>query len=135
MALRHEDLTPEVRQCMIREFEADDDAGRVYVSPRLTPAGIEAWPQLVREAIGLHNDAWLAAALRAGSYLAVLEQRRSSTGGITMAKVPSNAAETLAEGEFNRLYARGLCAYVVECGGSEVEVCRGKDVKNPRPES
>ncbi|MGH3041645.1 MAG: hypothetical protein ACRDNG_07905 [Gaiellaceae bacterium] len=41
----------------------------------------------------------------------------------------------MAEGEFNRFYARGLCADVVASGGTEVQVYRGKDVQNPRSES
>src|SRR5450756_626044 len=63
------------------------------------------------------------------------EQRRTPSGGVTTAKVPANAPEMLAEGEFNRLYARGLCENVLACGGSEVDVCRGKEVGNPRPQS
>lgn len=63
------------------------------------------------------------------------EQRRKPKGGFTTARVPFNAHETLAEGEFNRFYARGLCACVLAEGGSEVEVYRGKIVTSPRPES
>ncbi|NLE28031.1 MAG: hypothetical protein GX625_22385 [Clostridiaceae bacterium] len=63
------------------------------------------------------------------------EQRRTRGGGITTARVPHNAPEMLAEGEFNRFYIRGLCRDIIECGGTEVEIYRGKDVGNPRPES
>jgi hypothetical protein len=63
------------------------------------------------------------------------EQRRKPKGGFTTARVPHTAPDTLAEGEFNRFYARGLCAFVVSSGGTEVEVYRGKEVQNARPES
>jgi hypothetical protein len=63
------------------------------------------------------------------------EQRRKPKGGFTTAQVPYTAPDTLAEGEFNRFYARGLCVHVLASGGTEVEVYRGKEVQNPRPES
>jgi hypothetical protein len=64
-----------------------------------------------------------------------MEERKKPTGGFTSAKVPVNAAEILAEGEFNRFYARGLCLRAVAEGIDKVVVYRGKEVLNPRPES
>ena len=52
-----------------------------------------------------------------------------------MARVPRTAPDTLAEGEFNRFYVRGLCARALEENVTEVQVYRGKSVRNPRPES
>jgi len=63
------------------------------------------------------------------------EERRLRNGKITVAKVPVSAPETLAEGEFNRFYARGLCARAIAEGISEVVVYRGKQVQQPRPVS
>ncbi|WP_121567479.1 MULTISPECIES: hypothetical protein [Thermotogae] len=57
------------------------------------------------------------------------------SGGITKAEVPVNAPETLAEGEFNRFYARGICARAIAEGISEVVVYRGKQVQQPRQKS
>jgi hypothetical protein len=82
-----------------------------------------------------HEDDWLASTLRERGYMKAEEQRAKPSGGFTTAKVPHTAPETLAEGEFNRFYARGLCVQVLESGGTEVEVYRGKNVANPRPES
>jgi hypothetical protein len=39
---------------------------------------------------------------------------------------PKNAAEILAEGEFNRYYARGVCRLAIDRGVSEVEIIRGR---------
>jgi len=61
--------------------------------------------------------------------------RHNQDGSISMTRMLDNAADTLAEGEFNRFYARGLCAQVLSSGGTEVEVYRGKVVQNPRPQS
>ena len=52
-----------------------------------------------------------------------------------MAEVPYTAPETLAEGEFNRFYARGLCRRAIEEGTSQLIVYRAKQVMNARSAS
>lgn len=135
MGIRYESLDAAVRASMIQEVERDKTSGSLYISPRLTDAGARAWPDLLREASEQHDDTWLAAALRSRAYMRSEEQRRKPKGGFTMAAVPYTAPDTLAEGEFNRFYARGLCAHVLASGGTHVEVYRGKAVENARPES
>jgi hypothetical protein len=135
VGIHYESLDPDVRACMIRELERDIDSGRLYESPRLTQHGKNVWPELLREAFQSHNDDWLASELRSRGLLQTTEQRRTPKGGVTTAQVPRTAADTLAEGEFNRFYARGLCADVLAKGASHVDVYRGKAVQNPRPES
>ncbi len=135
MSIHHESLDAAVRELMVRELERDQGNGKLYVSPRLTSGGAQAWPQILREAMERHDDEWLASTLRERGLIKADEQRAKPKGGFTTAKVPHTAPDTLAEGEFNRFYARGLCAHVLESGGTEVEVYRGKAVDSPRPES
>ena len=135
MSIRYESLDPAVRTSMVGELERDQANSSVYISPRLNEGGAAAWPQLLREAFQHHDDAWLAATLRSHSYMRAEEQRQKPKGGFTSARVPHTAPDTLAEGEFNRFYARGLCAQILESGGIEVEVYRGKAVERPRAES
>jgi len=45
------------------------------------------------------------------------------------------APQTLAEGEFNRYYIRGLCTRVIAEGGGPVEVYRVRDSAWVRPGS
>ncbi len=53
-----------------------------------------------------------------------------------MAKVASNAAEMLAEGELNRFFIRGLCICMTAADvNAEVEIYRAKEVEKPRSES
>ena len=120
---------------MIAELDRDIQGGDLYISARLTGAGALEWPDLLREALVKYDDVWLTEQIRTRNLMHMTEQRRARGGGITSAKVPHTAPETLAEGEFNRFYIRGLCRHVIECGGTEVEVYRGKDVSHPRPES
>jgi hypothetical protein len=44
------------------------------------------------------------------------------------------AASTLAEGEFNRFYLRGIARRGLE-EGRDIEIYRGRASSNPRPES
>lgn len=135
MAIRYESLDAAVREFMVCELEQDEASGALYISPRLTDAGARSWPGILREAFEQHDDAWIAATLRARGLIRTEEQRRKPKGGFTVAQVPHTAPDTLAEGEFNRFYARGLCAQVLASGGTDVVVYRGKDVQKPRPES
>lgn len=117
---------------MKSELESDIGGERVYISSRLTETGAQLWPNLLAEAIQLYDDAWLAAQLQTRGCLNEYEPN-PRTGGVK--KVPYDASVTLAEGEFNRYYARGICARAVSEGIPEVEVYRGKEVSNPRIES
>jgi hypothetical protein len=135
MGIRYESLDEEVRTYMDQELSLDVSKSCLYISSRLTPTGAKQWPGMLREAILHHDDSWLAEALRTSGVLAAFEERRGQSGKVITARIPITASDTLAEGEFNRFYARGLCAQVLAVGGTEVEVYRGKDVPSPRPES
>ena len=135
MGIRYESLDENVRAAMVQGLERDLASGTLYVSPRLTEEGARVWPEILREAFQNRDDDWLAATLRSRNLIRSHEQRRKPKGGFSTVKVPRTAPETLAEGEFNRFYARGLCVTVLASGGKEVEVYRGKYVQNPRPES
>ncbi len=137
MGIFYKNLDEQTREFMLKEREIDIEKGSLYISSRLNSAGKSKWAELLKEAIMSHNDDWLANQLKAGGYMKSHEDRRSQSEGIrvTRVRVPVTAPETLAEGEFNRYYARGLCARAIAEGISEVVVCRGKQVKQPRRES
>jgi hypothetical protein len=117
------------------EVEQDIKDGTLYVSPRLSPRGAQKYPKLLGAAIASGNDGTLADSLRKLGILNATEERRKPTGGFTIEKVPVTAPDTLAEGEFNRFYARGLCARAIAEGINTVTVYRAKEVQNPRAES
>ena len=120
---------------MIKELELDISNGKLYISPRLNPTGQKNWGNLLREAFQNYDDDWLANELLSRGYMKMQETRRTRSGETIVARVPVTARETLAEGEFNRFYARGVCTRAGEDGIPDVEVCRGKLVQTPRPES
>jgi hypothetical protein len=108
---------------------------RLYLSDNLSSQGRADYRALLRNAAETGTDATLAAALQ--TRLNEYEKPRQLKSG-QLSKPPVmrvNAHEMLAEGEFNRFYARGLCARAIADGIQEVEVYRGKQVTNPRPES
>lgn len=119
---------------MLAEVEHDISRGALYRSARLTDAGWAAYAGLLKEAIRSGDDATLTASLRKPGYWLDQEQSRSSKGKVYWKKVPVNAPDTLAEGEFNRFYLRGLCQVALETG-TGIVVYRAKEVANPRAES
>lgn len=135
MALNLMNLDKRTREFMLEEFERDLSSGKLYLSPRLTPKGQTQYAELLRTSITDGNDVSLEATLRGPGILRDAEERRTPSGGTTVAKVPTTAAETLAEGEFNRFYLRGLCRRCMADGIQELLIYRAKQVTNPRPES
>ena len=123
------------RRHIIKEIELDMASGNLYYSKFFNPIGNSLWVGLLRTACEKFNDDWLAGQLRINGCMVATHTRRTPKGGITTARIPVTAPETLAEGEFNRFYARGLCSRAIEENISQVEVYRGKFVDTPRPES
>ena len=125
-----ENLDDRTRQFIMAEVELDITNTKLYVSPRLSEIGRKDYVNLLKEAISSHDEAWFAQQLSLNSRINLTEQRKNTT-----VKIPETAAETLAEGEFNRFYIRGLCFRALDEGISDLEVYRAKDVMNPRPNS
>jgi len=124
----------EARSAMLDELESDIRAGTLYLSARFNDHGRALYPELLREAIRSHDDSWLADRLRAEGCFEATETRQTKKGPV-QASVPVTAAETLAEGEFNRFYARGLCRLAIERRLPSLTIYRAKAVSSPRPES
>lgn len=131
MGIRYINLDETTRSFMLEESQL----GGHYVSPRLTDFGKEQWESLLQEAIKHHDDDWLAVELLRNGYLNDREQytRLGKTYWRNINK--QQASEQLAEGEFNRYYLRGLCQRAKSEGISFLIIYRGKEVRDPRPES
>lgn len=133
MALDLQSLTGDLRPYMVREIDSDLADGSLYLSPRLNQVGKDAFPGLLRNAAEHGTDDDLIRDLSSGDYFNATEIRQLKKGP-SEAKVPSNAPSVLGEGEFNRIYLRGLCLRLVENGG-KVEVYRARESSWARPES
>jgi hypothetical protein len=134
MGLHYKNLDEKTREFMLREVEMDIENETLYLSKRLNFNGQSLWADLLKEAIMRHDDDWLADQLKFNNCLSSYETRKVR-GKIKQVKVPKSAHKTLAEGEFNRYYIRGVCARAISEGIEEVVIYRGKIVQQPRPES
>jgi hypothetical protein len=127
-------LDAETRKYMLDEMELDQGERKLYLSDRLAPRAREKYPDLLREAITTHNEDWLASQLRLHGGTNAMESY-TRNGKSFERQVPVNAIETLAEGEFNRYYLRGLCRRAVANREGPVVIYRAKSVSQPRAES
>lgn len=135
MALTYRNLDPRTREFMTDELNSDIAGSTIYISPRLSSHGVQEWPTLLGDAATAHDDNWLAAEIRRRGLLNAHEERRKPKGGVTIAQVPATAPDTLAEGEFNRYYVRGVCRRAIADNVPHVEVYRARHSDTPRRES
>lgn len=129
------DVNDRIRNIMAAEVAFDEQRNELYMSKRFTPVGAAEYPGILKEAVMSGGDADLATKLRIHGCFAETETRRLKSGKISIAKVPTTAPETFAEGEFNRFYLRALCLVAIADGVEHVEVYRARPSDNPRPES
>ena len=135
MTLYLENLDDRTRQLMLDELEYDISHNQLHISPFLSGQGQRDYGHLIQEAIQSGTDQSLADALKAHRRINRTQPRRQPKGGYSIASTPENAAEILAESEFNRYYIRGLARRAIEDGIPELVIYRAKPAKNPRPES
>lgn len=134
MGLHLFDLSPATRTHMVAEVGHDIASGNLYYSRWFTSAGRVAYPDLLKAAVTLFDDDWLAAQLSTPGMFELDYVKATPSGGTTVAKVPRTAPQTFAEGEINRFYLRGLCLRAID-EGNRIEAYRAKPVAAERPES
>lgn len=135
MALYLENLDDRTRGLMLDEMEYDIANNQLHISPFLSGQGQRDYANLLREAIQSGNDETLAQSLREHRRILRTLPRRNPKGGYSISTTPENAAQVLAESEFNRYYIRALARRAIEDGIPELVIYRAKPVANPRPES
>lgn len=119
---------------MLDEFDADQAADRLYRSSYQSPAGLGAWPELLRNALAEHDEAWLTRAASPSVYRLSRYRRRKPKGGYTWAQVPYTASATLSESQFVCYYLRAVCRRAQE-DGLGTKVVRMQQVETPRAHS
>ena len=124
---RFENLDETTRRYMLIEVEQAIKTSQLHLSQRFTPQGRERYPDLLREAVRTGNEDSLTTALQQ----CFAEREPYGTG---TRRVPSTAARTFAEGEFNAFYMRGVCHRAIQ-EGCLVEVYRAKEGASTRPVS
>ena len=135
MALYLVNLDERTRQLMLAEVEYDVERDQLHISPYLSGQGQRDYPNLLRQAIEQGDEETLAESLRRRRRIARTAHRRQPAGGYTIVTIPTNAAEMIADSEFNRYYIRALCRRAIEDGIDALIVYRAKPVSDPRPQS
>jgi DNA repair photolyase len=135
MALHYYNLDERTRLLMADELDFDIAHNQVHISPFLSGQGQRDYVNLLRQAIRSGTDETLEKDLRAYRRITRALPRRKRQGGFGIAATPENAAQNLAEGEFNRYYIRALARRAMEDGISELIVYRAKRVRRPRTQS
>jgi len=133
MGLDYRSLDSATREAMAAEVERDAAARSLYISPRLTEQGANEWPELLLSAVKTGTDDSLARELSTRRLLKTHEESHRNGKPYTKA-VPATAASTLAEGEFNRFYLRGIASRGL-AENRVIEIYRGRASSRPRPES
>jgi DNA repair photolyase len=135
MSLYYVNLDERTRLLMQDEVEYDIARNQLHISPLLSGQGQRDYENLLQEAIQHGTDETFAQELRAHRRITRTLPRRKPKGGFAIAATPNNAADILAESEFNRFYIRALARRAIEDGIPNLVVYRAKPVENPRPES
>lgn len=117
---------------MLESIEEAEKAGNIYFSTRLVEGGKQQWISLLKQAAKDHNEHWLAYQLETNVLLNDFEFSRKPSGGYTHKHVPHTAAQTLADGQFNRFYMLGLCKRAKSDGVNYLEVYRAKENRSSR---
>lgn len=129
MGLRYDNLDDSTREYMLAEFERDLEQDNLYFSVRLSPDGIQDWPEMMKTALAEGTDESLAAEIAKPGRLNPHDIRQGKP--IKMNKM---AHITLGEGEFNRFYIRGVCRRAID-EGRQVVACRARFSSEPRSSS
>lgn len=132
LLLEHLNL-PDVRHAMFEEVVFDISHDRIYFSPRLSDDGRRRWSEILSVAVQTGDPISLRQTIETEGLLSEYETYQRD-GVVRQRKVAINAAEMLADGEFNRFYLRGLAGVAIN-GGNRLEVYRAKSVSKARPES
>ncbi len=133
MGLAFANLDRATRALMVEEIASDVSGRGPYLSNYLTDEGKARWPALLQEAADNGSDDALGAALNRHRCFRENAERRTKNG-VTMVAVPYNAAQTLAESQFNMYYMRALARRAMVEHRSLV-VYRAKETEKHRPES
>ncbi|MCD8167612.1 MAG: hypothetical protein LUE93_16900 [Bacteroides sp.] len=115
---------------MVAEVDLDVERGKLYLSKRLTEEGRIYYPIFLRAAFREGDEKMLEDYL---TYNKLLEKREIDKERVR--KVPRNAAQLIAQSEFNRYYIRAVCLRAIERGHTEVEVYRARSSYKNRSSS
>jgi hypothetical protein len=134
MAMTFTNLDPIIRQLMVEELNLDISLNKLYQCKRLTSFGLQDWPGALKASFETSNEVWLTGWLSEPGRLETSESY--TVKEVTrLRQVPITAAQTFAEGEFNRFYIGAVCRQAIRLKSGVVTAYRARFSANPRSES
>jgi hypothetical protein len=128
MPMNYEELE-QTRKAMLAEFNTETSIATRYQSKALSPAGLLAFPDLMRAAIQTGNEETLAQSLdHAGLWNPQEEYTLKGVQRLRNRNINQSAVR-LATTEFSTWYVRGLSAQLLAEGVKECEVYRAGQPK------
>lgn len=129
MRMNLEELDDITRKYMLEAFEAEEASDKPYRSKALSKAGLDAFAEIMRDAIRVGTEETMMVALAQPAYWNPTETYVRK--GVTRERQVnvSQASERLAITEFNTWYVRGLSIRLMEEG---VEYCQAYRAAQPK---
>lgn len=116
MPLELVNLDDHTRRCMLAELDRDVGKGGLYLSPQLSDRGRSDYEGLLRAALRCGTDASLADDLARDARVIPIRRWQKPGEEPPTECLESATSATLAEREFHRFYARGLCRRAIAEG-------------------
>lgn len=113
------------------EVERDIKNKTLFFSVRFNDKGRELYPTLFKKAMENNNEAELEHSLCENKCFKLVEKTKDGKEK----RVPSNAAETFAQNEFNRFYIRAVYLRALELNIKDVTVYKARISNKSRAES
>ena len=135
MKFNYRKLDARTRILMEAEIDTAEKSKNLYFSTRFNTVGNQGWVSWLRSAAKRHDEHWLAYQLEIAVAMKDFETRKKPKGGYAIAHVPDTAAETFADGQFNRFYVAAICRRTLEDKNTHVQIYRAKHRGEPRVES
>ena len=129
MSMNYEELDGRTRDSMLSEFEGELAGGNPFQSKALSQAGLRAFADLMREAIGSGNETSLATALNRADFWDPEEEYTRDGITRTRRRNVAQSATRLALTEFSTWYVRGLAKRLLDEGVDRCQVYRGDQPK------
>ena len=133
MTFEFRNLDEKTREIMLEEFNNDFNANNWYKSSRLSPVGVQEYPNLVKEAFLRGTIESLEESIKPGIHLNTTETIHMKNGTVYQKSVPKDAPRVMAN-EFNRYYVIAICKRAI---AENKTVCyyRGRESSRHREES
>ncbi len=123
------------RRFMLNELEQDVARGGLYLSPRLSDVGRVEYESLLRAALENGTEQSFADELRSHGRMRLAMHWERPDAPPIVGELPRTAPDTLAESEFHRFYARGLCRRALDLGIHALEIYRARPTEQNRNRS